>query len=112
MTQGKDDIKVVLYLLQKFRPYKTSCDCREAVDRYDKAPAAFYSFDYAFGSFEETAGDADFVAFKKIRRDFAQGNQFVGDGSDKDEIVHLPFRNRFRTFAIRIQVEIYSAVKV
>ena len=67
---------------------------------------ALYALDYSFRALEQAAGDSHPVSFEKFRRDFAQRDEVIRDGSDEDEIIHLPFRNRFRMFMFRIEVEI------
>lgn len=93
-------------LLQKLRPYETGGDCDEAVDGDNEAMVAFDALDDAFGTFEQSGGDADAVAFEEFFGDVGKRDNIVADGGDEDEIIHLFFRNRRRKFMFRIEVEI------
>lgn len=93
-------------LLQKLRPYETGGDCDEAVDGDNEAMVAFDALDDAFGSFEQSGGDADPVAFEEFFCDVGQRDNLVADGGDKNEIIHILFRNRCRKFMFSIEVEV------
>lgn len=98
--------KLFGYLFQKLRFYETGGHCNEIVDGDHKAMVAFDALYYAFGSFEQSSGNANPIAFEEFLGDVGEREDFVADGGDEDEIVHLFFRNRRRKFMFRIEIEI------
>ena len=98
--------KLFGYLFQKLRFYETGGHCDEAVDGDYEAVVAFDALYYAFGSFEQSGGDADAVTFEEFLSYVGERDEFAGNRGDEDEIIHLFFRNRRRKFMFRIEVEI------
>lgn len=86
---------------------KAGGDASDAGDGDDKAPVAFDAFDYALGSLEGTACDADTLALKEFAVHLVEGYEAVlGGGGDQHKVAHLPVAYDLRFCSLRVAVEI------